>query len=84
MTKGLMPLIAAAALLAVSHAYADEVSVTDTVKAVSISEHTVTLNNNKVYNLPVFTYLDNLKAGDQVTITYISGTPNATGLAKAN
>jgi len=84
MTKNLTPIAAAASMLAVSQAYADEVTVTDTVKAVSIPVHAVTLNDNKTYNLPVFSYLESLKVGDKVIITYISGSTNATGITRVN
>ena len=85
MRKTLIPVVAGAALLAATLAYAAEA--TGTIKAVDAANHTVTLEDNKVYTFPAGVDLSQLTAGIRVKVTFTTdaaGTNNATALAGAS
>jgi Cu/Ag efflux protein CusF len=83
MKKFLTPVVAGAALLAATFAYAADA--TGAIKAVDAANHTVTLEDNKVYAFPATMDLSKVKVGDKVKITFTAadGKNNATAIANA-
>jgi hypothetical protein len=85
MKKILIPAVAGIALVAAT--LADAAEATGTIKAVDAANHTVTLEDNRVYTFPAGVDLSQLKAGIRVKVTFTtdaSGTNNATALAGAS
>lgn len=83
MSKLTLPVAMAFATLFAGTALA--ATVTDTVKSMDATKHTITLNNDQVYQLPATYDLTRVKVGEKVTVTFEtrSGTHEATEVMAA-
>ena len=70
-----LSLAAVAAMSFATTAFADDA--TGAIKAVNVVNHTVTLDDGKVYVFTAAIDLTKVKVGDKVKVTYVPATPIA-------
>lgn len=68
MTRMILPLLTAIAVVSATGAYAAEAS--GTIKSMDAKAHTLTLADGKVFDLPASYDMGKLKANEKVKLTY--------------